>query len=260
MSAEDRRRPGILVTRPRGQGAGLVRVIEETGATPLEFPVIDFEALRDTGPAVTALAGLEAGDWVIPVSPTAMRFLNKLVADSGLDLGGVRFAAVGEGTAAAIREAGYEPAARPVTGDGAQALLDSGSLDDLGGRQALICRGLGGRRVLDEGLAAAGAEVTAIELYRRIPARTDPRRLSQWLAANAVDVITLSSAAAAEFLRDMVSAEDFARLATLPVVAPSSRVLKLAASQGLHGPAHVAANAGDEAMAEAALRAWRTRS
>ena len=249
--------PGVLVTRPAEQAGGLVAALTARGLRALEFPVTCLEPLPDATPARKTLAALGPGDWLIPVSPGAVSQLHRLVASGGPELSNVSFAAVGEGTAAALEEAGWPVSARPEQGDGAEALLRSGALGDLAGRQVAICRGLGGRRVLDEALDAAGARVLPVELYRRVPADSDPARLRAWLERGEVAIICLSSASAAEHLIRIAGPDLRPALAELRVVAPSRRVLKLAAEHGLAGPACPAREAGDVAMAEAAATCIR---
>lgn len=247
-------RPGVLVTRPGERAAGLANALAGHDLEPLAFPVTRLEALPDPDPARRALTRLRSGDWLIPVSPGAVEQLRDFLAREGLRLDAPRFAAVGEGTAAALEAAGWSVAARPRHGDGARALLDSPELNDLAGRRVAICRGLGGRRVLDEALADAGARVMPVELYQRVPADSDPEQLRSWLEQGRIAAVCLTSASAAEHLLRIAGPALAPGLAALPVVAPSRRVLKLAAEHGLSGPACPAGDAGDIAMAEAAAR------
>jgi uroporphyrinogen-III synthase len=84
-------------------------------------------------------------------------------------------AATGPGTAAALRSAGVPQAAL------VQPRADAPSLDsealwaelqshDWAGRRVLLVRGVGGRDWLQRQWQAAGAEVAAVEAYRRVPA------------------------------------------------------------------------------------------
>ena len=91
-------------------------------------------------------------------------------------------AAIGPGTAAALREVGIVAdvvAERSL----AEGLL-GGLPPDLAGVRALVARAEEARDTLPEGLRAAGAEVDVVPLYRTLPAL--PRHPERMLAADAV--------------------------------------------------------------------------
>jgi uroporphyrinogen-III synthase len=92
----------VIVTRPRAQARPLVAALEEIGATVVECPLIEIEHTSD---APIDAAGY---DWVIVTSPNGA---DELVR-RGRNLPAV--AAVGPGTAEALRLHGIEPAFVPV--------------------------------------------------------------------------------------------------------------------------------------------------
>jgi uroporphyrinogen-III synthase len=91
-----------IVTRPRTQARPLVAALEEAGATVVECPLIEIERTSD---APIDAAGY---DWVIVTSPNGADEL----AARGRNLPAV--AAVGPGTAEALRAHGIEPAFVPA--------------------------------------------------------------------------------------------------------------------------------------------------
>jgi uroporphyrinogen-III synthase len=92
----------VIVTRPRDQARPLVAALEELGATVVECPLIEIARTSDD-----PIDG--AGyDWVIVTSPNGADEL----AHRGRNLPAV--AAVGPGTAEALRAHGIEPAFIPV--------------------------------------------------------------------------------------------------------------------------------------------------
>ena len=97
-------------------------------------------------------------------------------------LAGIAVAAIGPGTAAALREAGI------VADVVAERSLAEGLLEalpaDLHGTRALVARAEQARDTLPEGLRAAGAEVDVVPLYRTLAAT--PRHPGRMLAADAV--------------------------------------------------------------------------
>ena len=91
----------VIVTRPRAQAASLVARLEQLGVEVVPCPLIEVEPTSDT-PIDAA-----AYDWVIVTSPNGAREL----ARRGRNL--PRIAAVGPGTAEALRAHGLEPAFVP---------------------------------------------------------------------------------------------------------------------------------------------------
>lgn len=91
----------VVVTRPRDQAGPLVDRLEELGHEVVECPLIEIEPL----PGPVEVAGY---DWVIVTSPNGAR---ELVSRASGDL--PKVAAVGPGTAEALRELGVEPAFVP---------------------------------------------------------------------------------------------------------------------------------------------------
>jgi uroporphyrinogen-III synthase len=92
----------VIVTRPRAQAGPLVAALEAAGATVVECPLIEIERTSDE--PVDA-AGY---DWLIVTSPNGA----DEIARRGRNL--PRVAAVGPGTAEALRGHGLEPAFVPA--------------------------------------------------------------------------------------------------------------------------------------------------
>jgi uroporphyrinogen-III synthase len=92
----------VIVTRPRGQSKPLVAALEELGAEVVECPLIEIERTSDEP--------IDAGgyDWLIVTSPNGA----DEVARRGVNLPPI--AAVGPGTAEALREHGIEAAFVPT--------------------------------------------------------------------------------------------------------------------------------------------------
>jgi uroporphyrinogen III methyltransferase/synthase len=89
----------VIVTRPREQAGALTERLEALGLEVVLCPLIELEP---TGPAELDLSGY---DWVVVTSPRGAR---ELAQRRTGDL--PRVAAIGPGTAAALREQDIEPA------------------------------------------------------------------------------------------------------------------------------------------------------
>jgi uroporphyrinogen-III synthase len=125
-------------------------------------------------------------DWVAFTSVNAVDRFLALLRDAR-DLGAARVAAVGPGTADALRRWHLEPDLVPPRAI-ADALLDA---FPPGPGRVLLPQAAGARPAMAAGLAAAGWDVSVVEAYRTVPAT--PARAALATAARA-DAITFTSA------------------------------------------------------------------
>lgn len=185
----------VLVTRPHDEAGELARLLEERGARPLVAPAIERfpvpggtldEALRQlveggfAWAVFTSEAGVEAVFTRLgPVDPA------KLPA---------RVAAVGEGTARALRRFGIEPHLVPSTFT-TQAL---GRALPRGSGRVLLPRADIAPDGLDEAVAAKGWTPVRVDAYRTRSARSMPAPARRALQEGHVDAVTFTSASTVE--------------------------------------------------------------
>ena len=148
----------IAVTRAREQASGLASRLQALGARVVLAPAIRTEPLD------AALPDLAGFDLLCLTSPTGVSRLFELVRDAR-ELAGPRIAAIGPGTAAALRAGGIEPDIVPARSN-AEGLVEA--LSEVDVRRALIARAQDGRDVLPDALRDRGAEVELLALYRTI--------------------------------------------------------------------------------------------
>ena len=183
----------IVVTRAQPQAAALAADLRRRGAEAIELPVIAFESPQDPDRLARAAAEAATYDWVVFTSPTGVaRFFEHL--RDARSLGGVRVAAIGPGTAAALAE-------RNVAADlipeqyVAEALLEALS-DEVGpdgpGR-LLIPRAETARDVLPHGLGAAGWDVDVVPAYRTVAPPLDPDSATLLATAEAITFTSSST-------------------------------------------------------------------
>jgi uroporphyrinogen III methyltransferase / synthase len=173
----------IAVTRAREQSSALAARLRALGARVVLAPAIRTEALEATLPD---LAGF---DLLCLTSPTGATRLLELVRDARA-LTGPRIAAVGPGTAAALRAGGIEPDIVPERSN-AEGLVEA--LAGVEVRRALIARAQEGREVLPDALRARGAEVEVLALYRTI---AEPLTEDERAAAQGADLVVFASSSA----------------------------------------------------------------
>src|SRR4051794_7500503 len=176
----------IVVTRARTQAGTLTARLRELGARLVEVPVIAFDEPADGGASLrAAVARIDTFDWLVLTSTNGVERLFAEIPDTRV-LGGVRVAAIGSGTAAAL--ARYRVVADLVpTEFVAESLVDA---FPAGPGRVLIARAAVARDVLPEGLRSRGWEVDVVDAYRTVPGRPEPGALD---AAATADAITFTS-------------------------------------------------------------------
>ncbi len=183
----------IAVTRARAQASPLAARLRELGADVVEAPAIRTRSLEAELPI---LAG---HDLIVVSSPNGAHELFAALEREGRDtrsLAGHRIAAMGPGTARALREHGI---VADVVPDRAVA---EGMVEALAGvpiASALLVRAREGRDVLPDALRERGAQVTVLALYETVAEPLDPGRVG---AVSDVDWITFTSASTVRFLAE----------------------------------------------------------
>ena len=228
---------GIVVTRPRDLAPAFARLIEARGGRAFVFPTIAIEPL----PSPASLARVRDYDWVIFVSPSAVR-----AARRGAEHWPPRAAAaVGSGTRRELEAAGVAAVVAPATGGDSEALLAMPQMQEVAGKRVLIVRGDEGRALLGETLAARGASVQYAACYRRVRPAGDCTALEAAWRAGEVHAITFLSAQALDNFVAM-GGDTLAR--SLALFVAHERIAAHARERGARDV--VIAGGGDEQMLE----------
>ncbi len=188
----------IVITRTRAQASDLRVKLEELGAEVLEAPTI--EILPATAEVLAmideTLRGVKRFDWLVLTSANGVEAMADRVEKLGLDgrsFAGVKIAAIGDATAAALwsrlrLRADLIPAqfvaeslATDLIGDGAK------------GKRFLLLRADIARAALPELLVKGGGIVEEYAIYRTVPAAGLPAAVLQALRAGNADWITFTS-------------------------------------------------------------------
>jgi uroporphyrinogen III methyltransferase/synthase len=189
---EDRPLAGVTVavTRARMQASGLASRLAALGASVVEAPAIRIVPLNGPVPEVSRY------DLICLTSPNGVGLLFDRLATAGLDaraLAGARVAAIGPGTAAALRQHGVIADAVP------ERFVAEGLVEALAGvpvQRALIARAAEARDVLPDALRARGAEVDVVALYETV---AEPPSDAQLEAVAGADYITFTSSSTVKF-------------------------------------------------------------
>ena len=246
----------VLVTRPARQAAALARAIRAVGGDAFVFPALAIEAVPSSELAAS-LAQLRDADLVIFVSPNAAQFgMAAIRSDGGLPAA-ARVFAVGPGTARALQEQGVSGVITP-DGQDSEALLALPQLQAVAGKRAVIVRGVGGRALLAESLAARGAQVHFMECYRRVRPRADAAPLLARWQAGGIDAVTVTSAETLDNLAALLGEAGMPLLLHTPLFAPHEKIADAARRFGLAQV--VATPGGDAGLVEGLLNWFRNET
>jgi uroporphyrinogen III methyltransferase/synthase len=116
-------------------------------------------------------------------------------------LGGLRLAAIGPATVAALAE--FHLVADVQPDEYRAEALAQALADQVGGKRVLLLRASRGREVLPEMLTAAGANIEQVVVYESCDVATADDEVTAALAAGRVDYVTVTSSAIARSLAAM---------------------------------------------------------
>jgi uroporphyrinogen III methyltransferase/synthase len=180
----------VAVTRARAQASGLAARLRELGAEVIEAPAIRINRLEGPAPDPGAY------DLVCVTSPNGVDALFERLGSAGLDarsFAGARLAAIGPGTARALRRQGLIADVVPERFV-AEGLVEA--LADVPVARALVARAAEARDVLPDALRARGAEVDVLALYETL---AEPLTSEQRAAVAGADYVTFTSSSTVRY-------------------------------------------------------------
>lgn len=196
----------VLVTRPSGQIDELARPLEELGARVVRHSLIEVQPPNDLSGVDDAIDRLPSFQTIVFASTNGVRHLLDRVLARGHDLrclAGLRIAAVGEATAAVLRDYHLVADVIPSRFDAAGLIDELG--DSVRGERVLIVRASRGSRDLPEGLQNAGAEVEEVVAYQNTDVQDADTEIAAMLRQGEIDWVTVTSSATAENLQRLYS-------------------------------------------------------
>ena len=202
----------IAVTRAREQASALASRLRALGAAVVEAPAIKIVALDGPAPDVARY------DLLCLTSPNGVRLLFERLGRDARALAGVRVAAIGPGTAAALRDHGVIADVVP------ERFTAEGLLDALAGDRAgrvLVARAAEARDVLPDTLRERGAEVDVVALYETV---AEPLSEAQLKAVASADYVTFTSSSTVRYFLQSATLPPNARLVSIgPVTSAALR-------------------------------------
>ncbi len=183
----------VVVTRKSDQAKTMIDRLQELGAEPFFFPVIETIAPNDLSPLDNALNNLSQYQGVIFTSVNGVRFFAKRLKAIDQDireLKGLQVFTIGPRTAEAVRDMGIRVDVVPENFV-AESLIES--MKNIKGQRFLLPRATVAREILPKRLREMGALVDVVPAYQTILPDTPVETLAKRLEAGSVDVITFTS-------------------------------------------------------------------
>jgi uroporphyrinogen III methyltransferase/synthase len=208
----------IVVTRTRQQASALSQRLEDLGAGVIEAPTIELAPPANWSIVDGALRSIPTFDWVIFTSATGVSYTKRRLLEIGLDgraFASTNIAAIGEATAAAVREALCLKVDLCPANFVAEALADGMEAGgEVKGKRHLLLRAEIARPVLRERLQRGGSiEVRDVAVYETRAARSLPPALMEALDVGTVTWITFTSSSTVKNFIELLGADYERRLA-----------------------------------------------
>ena len=191
----------VLVPRTKEQAGALSVQLQSYGAVPHEVPTIAVEPPRTPQQMERAIKGLVTGryEWVAFTSANAVKAVWEKFEDYGLDaraFAGIKVAAVGEQTAAALRAFGVAPDLVPSGDQSAAGLLEDfpafdPAFDPI--ERVLLPRADIATETLLAGLVELGWEVDDVTAYRTVRAAPPPAEIREAIKGGGFDAVLFTS-------------------------------------------------------------------
>ena len=191
----------VLVPRTKEQAASLSEQLRSYGAVPEEVPTISVEPPRTPQQMDRAIKGVVTGryEWIVFTSTNAVRAVREKLADYGLDaraFAGIKIAAVGEQTAAVLRDFGVSPDLVPAEQQSSEGLLEvwppyDADLDPID--RVLLPRADIATDTLIAGLTELGWECDDVTAYRTVRAAPPPAPIREAIKGGGFDAVLFTS-------------------------------------------------------------------
>ncbi|HEY5183587.1 MAG TPA: uroporphyrinogen-III synthase [Actinomycetes bacterium] len=191
----------VLVPRTKEQAGVLSDRLRAFGAVPEEVPTISVEPPRTPQQMDRAIQGLVSGRylWVAFTSVNAVRAVREKFEEYGLDaraFAGVKVAAVGGQTAAALQAFGVQPDLVPTGDQSAHGLLEDWppfdpDLDPID--RVFLPRADIATETLAEGLVSLGWEIDDVTAYRTVRAAPPAAEIREAIKGGGFDAVVFTS-------------------------------------------------------------------
>lgn len=223
----------VLVTRPDSRGQELVDMLNEQQIFAIHQPLFTIEAGKELPQLPSILSRLKSGDYVFAVSPNAVEYAAKTLADTGFHFrADLKYFAVGQRTARYFTEKSEQAVIYPIESETSEGVLELPEMQEIADKTILILRANSGRELLAEKATLRGANIQYVECYQRVPVVQDiPEKISLCKRVG-VDTITITSSEILTFLYEQTPEDCRTWLFDCNLVVVSPRIVKIAKQMG----------------------------
>jgi uroporphyrinogen-III synthase len=210
----------IAVTRPAGSAGDWRARLEAQGAEVVELPLIQVTKDVDLNTLAEVFQEFGAYEWVVFTSANGVKYFFEefiRVFEDIRSLGLVRIAAVGEATAAAIRELHLRVDLVPHKATGEALVKELVAREAMDSAKVLVVTGNRNREAVVEGLNEARAIVDQLPVYRTEETNLAADPVAGDFRAKGADAILFASPSAAQSFFDQAATLKLAAKARKPL-------------------------------------------
>lgn len=210
----------IAVTRAREQAPELSGKLTTLGAEVIELPLIQVTKQIEKDPLSDVMIELGGYDWIVFTSANGVRFFMEefmRLFDDIRSLGLLRFACIGDTTAAAIRGFHLRVECQPKVATAealAEDLVATGSLDSA---KVLVITGNLNRETIVTKLEEARAIVDCLQVYKTEKTDLSAEPAAADFRARGADAILFASSSAVQSFVDQAAALKLSKDAKRPL-------------------------------------------
>jgi uroporphyrinogen III methyltransferase / synthase len=204
----------LLVTRPAAQAPELVALLARRGIDAVSVPTVEIAPAPPDGALDEAIRSLGGAAWLVITSVNgAAALLGRLAAIGRSVPEGVRVAAVGSATAAALQAGGLRVDHVPSR---FRTVAIAEGLGDVVGRRVVLARADAATRHLRDALLERGALVEEVVAYRTVEGPPASRDRIRAALTQPLDGVTFTSGSTVRGLYALLSPPEVLRATALP--------------------------------------------
>lgn len=223
----------ILITRPGKAGQELVTMLEQRGIKAYHTPLFRIIPGRELPLLPSYLKKLRSGDLIFAVSTNAVNYANEVIYKKGISWpDNVTYLSIGKTTATTFSNVTHRSVVYPKRCEESEHLLALAELSTVSGKQALILRGNGGRKLVGQTLQQRGVSVIYCECYQRAIIDYDVKEIINQWQIQRIDTIVITSNELLFRLFNLVPFDQRSWLIQCRLIVVSERIAKMASQLG----------------------------
>ncbi len=206
----------VAVTRPKELISELADMLRQKGAEVLELPAIRTEPVTDSEELDESIGRLGDGgyDWLVFTSPSGVRiFMERLFLRGDIRmLGGVRIAALGQGTKKVLARYGLKADFIPSVYDGETLGRELARILESGSRVLIPRAAVGNRELVEELERAEGVQITDLAAYHTLYTASQTVDTKEIIEKDEIDFAVFTSASTVKGFAESAGDTDFSRV------------------------------------------------